>query len=425
MRVNSKGFLFRMVVMNLVLLLVTVAGTTWAVELEVWSYSNQKIPDSVIKAYEASHPGVKINQRQPSGEFRLDGFLVAAAAGVPPALLHLNADFLPMYVKNDLVQPLKPWIDKGVFGNIDAYFPGVLDGVKYNGTYYFLPHRMSLNTLLYNRRMFEESGLNGDRPPGTWDDFKTIAKRLTIRDGGKTTRYGAALMVSTSTLTSWFQPTLWQAGGDILETRMMGNIPISTSEASRVAFNTDAGREALSFYANMVTEGVAVQGSANPFRDGQAAMLWQWYSTYVKQWREEGRDWVDVGPILSYRQKVGYGSLAGWVVPKGPQAEQAVDFLAFTLRPENVRQFLAETAFMPVRKDIGIDYFAPEHRGWAQKFINEVPFVRFDILHPEIRALQPMITVVLRRAVLGEISVGTALEEAERQANVYLKSAGY
>ncbi len=399
---------------------------TYALELEVWSYTTQAIPKSVIDAYESLHPDVKVNQRQPSGDFRGEGYLVASAAGVQPALTHLNADFLPLYVASDLVQPLTQWINKGTFGDINVYFPGVLDGIKYKGNIYFVPHRMSVNTLLYNRQQFEESGLGGDKPPVTWDDFKVFAKKLTkYGDGNKVIRYGAALNVSTTTLTSWFQPTLWQAGGDVMQTKMLDNIPVSISEASRVGFNTEAGQQALRWYVEQVQEGYATQGSPTPFQNGLASMFWQNQSQVVKQYHDTGLDWVDVGPVLSSKQKVGYGSLAGWVVSKGPHVVEAIEFLAFTLRTENVRQFLAATAFLPVRKDINLTYFQPQDREWAQKFINEAPYIRFDILHPEIRALHQMITVNLRQAVLGQLTISAALEQAESQANVYLKEKGY
>ncbi|HHW09748.1 MAG TPA: extracellular solute-binding protein [Firmicutes bacterium] len=414
----------KLMVLLSLMTIVLLCSPVLAVELEVWSYTNQKIPQSVIEAFERTHPGVKINQRQPSGDFRTEGLLVAMAAGVPPALTHLNLDFLPMYVENNIVESLTPYVEKGLFGNLDVYFPGVLESVKYKGELYFLPHRMSVNTTLYNRQVFEESGIGGDRPPETWDDFIAIAKKLTILGpNNQVERYGASLQVSTTTTTSWFQPVLFQAGGQWLESRR-GDIPIEISEAGKVAFNSDEGRAALNFYAEQLQSRIATEGT-NPFRDQKAAMLWQWYSTFVKTWREEGRSWVDVGPILRHKEKVGYGSLAGWVVPKGPHVDLAMELLAFTLRPENVRQFLIETAFLPVRKDIGIDYFGEQHKDWAVKFINEVPYVRFDILHPEIRALQPLVTKSLIKGARGEMPVGAALAEAEQLANAHLKEAGY
>ncbi len=392
--------------------------SAYALTLEVWSYTTQAIPQSVIDAYMSLRTGIDIKQRQPSGDFRGEGYLVASVAGTQPALMHMNADFLIMYIANNLINPLTTWIDKGVFGDLSVYIPEVLDSVKYNDEIYCIPHRMSVNTLLYNRQQFDETGLNGDKPPTTWDEFKMYAKKLVKYDNNnKIVRYGAALSVNTSTITSWFLPTLWQADGDLLST--------TANKSTKVMLNSDAGRQALNWYVEQVQEGYATQGSPTPFTNGNASMFWQNQSQVFKSYRDAGSDWVDVGPILSYKKRVGYGSLAGWVVSKGPHMEEAVDFLAFTLRKENVKQFLAATALIPVRKDIGREYFQTKDMEWGQKFINELPYVRFDIMHPDISTLQQDIAQVLRRAVLGQWTVNAALEQAEIQANAYLKEKGY
>ena len=112
-------------------------------------------------------------------------------------------------------------------------------------------------------------------------------------------------------------------------------------------------------------------------------------------------------------------------MPRGPNAELAIKLLAFTLQPEHVTAFLAATAFLPVRRDIALDYFGREHVEWAQKFVAQQPYVRFDILHPEARALQGIIAQTLMTAVTGNVPVETALEEAERLANAHLAERRY
>lgn len=385
-------------------------GVAAAVELTVWSYRGQEIPEDVLRAFEAANPGVTVDQQFPAGDLRGENFFVASAAGVPPDLIHLNEDFLPMYVTNDLVVPITKYIDQGLFGSMDVYFPGVVD--PYEGEIYFVPHRQSANSLLYNRTLFTESGFDAENPPSTWDEFNEVARRMTSVSGDTITRVGAAFRTSSGTLTSWFQPMLWQAGGDLFKD-------------GRVNINTDAGREALEFYAQAVTEGYAVEGDAM-FREGNAAMLWQGWSALVRTYRDvRGMDFVDVGPVLEHKERVGYGSLAGWVVPKGPNADIAAKLLAFSLQKENVVKFLEATYFLPVRSDISLDYFAPADQAWAQKFVPEQPFIRFDILHPAIRELQPLLARTLRPAITGEVPPSNALADAERQANALLVDQGY
>ncbi len=385
-------------------------GAAAAVELTVWSFRGQEIPEDVLRAFEAANPGVTVEQQFPAGDMRGEGFIVASAAGVPPDLIHLNEDFLPMYVANDLVAPITKYIDQGLFGSTDVYFPGVVD--PYEGEIYFVPHRQSANTLLYNRTLFSEGGFDADNPPGTWDEFNAVARRMTVVSGDTLTKVGAAFRTSSGTLTSWFQPMLWQAGGDLFED-------------GRININTDAGREALEFFTQAVTEGYGVEGDAM-FREGNAAMLWQGWSALVRQYRDSrGMDFVDIGPVLQHKDRAGYGSLAGWVVPKGPNVELAAELLAFSLKKENVVKFLQATYFLPVRSDIGLDYFGPKDQVWAQKFVPQQAYMRFDILHPAIRDLQPLLARALRPAVSGGVPPSNALADAERQANALLAEKGY
>lgn len=404
---RAKTAVSSLVLLVLALMLTSIPSS--AVELTIWSFQGQHFPDEVLRAFEEAHPGVTVVQQFPAGDFRGERFLVSSVAGVPPDLIHLNLDFLPMYVLNDLIEPLTPYIEAGKFGPMDVYFPGTV--TPYEGEIYFIPHRQSVNTMLYNRLLFEHSGLDPDNPPVTWDDFRSVARRLTVSDGGQVTQVGAGLRTSTSTLTSWFQPMLWQAGGELLTD-------------GRVTINNEAGRDALSFYVEAIREGYGVEGDSL-FRQGKAGMLWQGWSVYINNRRHEIIDFVDVGPVLEHRQRVGYGSLAGWVVPKGPNTELAIELLAFTLQPENVEAFLALSGFLPVRRDIGLEYFGPEDQHWVIKFIPQQPYIRFDILHPEIRTLQPMLAQHLIKAVRESLPVDQVLAEAERLANVHIVESGW
>ncbi len=387
---------------------VLTCASAFAVELTVWSFSNQPLPDAALRAFEKANPGVTVTQRFPSGDMRGEGFLVASAAGIPPDLIHLNEDYLPMYVSNHLVVPITREINMGLFGPIDRYFPGTVRA--YEGENYFVPHRISVNLPLYNRDLFNESGLDPDAPPITWDGFLQAARRLTRKDGGTTTQYGIVTpSARPDSLNNWYLPALWQAGGEFLQ----GN---------KVTVNTDAGRAALRFYAEPVSEGYSRFGALTLFRTGKAAILLPGTSVNVRTYNLA---FVDVGRALQNKNRVAQGSLAGWVVANGKNTELAKKLLAFTLNPDYVKEFLKFTGFLPVRRDIGVGYFDPDDQQWAQKFVEEVQYTRFDVLHPEMRALMPVVAEFLNKAIDGNLAVNSAMEEAERQANLYLTQAGY
>ena len=393
----------------LLCLALALAGTTLhaaAMELTVWSYATQKIPDSAIREFEATHPGVTVTQLQPAGAFTTDGFLAASAAGIPPDLIHLNEPFLAMYVANNLIVPLTKYIESGLIGELDVYFPGVVK--TYQGAIWFIPHRISANTNFYNTQLIDEAGLDSRALPTTWAEFRETARKLTMGE-----RIGALLSVRPNDIFPWFAPTLWQAGGDIF------------GPDGRLSIDTPEGLEALEFYVNAFQEGWAEPawgtGQRSRLVSNEAVIFTHGNPVHMNEWIAEGIDWIQPGPLLQHRERAGFGSIAGWVITNGPNQDLAAELLAVSLRREHVVQFLAETNLFPVRRDIGIDYFAPENREWAQKFLNEVPYVRDQPMYADIAQLRAVIAGALRPALDGEMAPSAALQEAQRLGNASLK----
>ena len=65
------------------------------------------------------------------------------------------------------------------FPYLDAYHPSILALAQdAYGQIYGLPHDAHGIGLLYNRRLFEEAGLDPDKPPQTWDEVREYARQI-------------------------------------------------------------------------------------------------------------------------------------------------------------------------------------------------------------------------------------------------------
>jgi multiple sugar transport system substrate-binding protein len=65
------------------------------------------------------------------------------------------------------------------FPHLGAYHPAMLALAQdAYGNVYGLPHDASGIGLLYNRRLFEEAGLDPDKPPQTWDKVREAARQI-------------------------------------------------------------------------------------------------------------------------------------------------------------------------------------------------------------------------------------------------------
>lgn len=71
------------------------------------------------------------------------------------------------------------------FPHLGAYHPAILalaqDGYS---NVYGLPHDAHGIGLLYNRRLFEEAGLDPDKPPQTWDEMREVARQIQAKLDG-------------------------------------------------------------------------------------------------------------------------------------------------------------------------------------------------------------------------------------------------
>jgi multiple sugar transport system substrate-binding protein len=100
-------------------------------------------------------------------------------------------------------------------------------------------------SLLYNKTVFDATGVAYPTDQWTWDDFRTAAKRLT---NTATQTYGYAYSVSGSEETTWqFWPHLWQNGGKIL-----------ADDQKTAAFASTEGTNALEFLRAMAQDDKSV-----------------------------------------------------------------------------------------------------------------------------------------------------------------------
>jgi multiple sugar transport system substrate-binding protein len=93
--------------------------------------------------------------------------------------------------------------------------------------------------MLYNMELYEKSGLDPAKLPETWDDLIAATKKMTNPAEGE---WGLVLSNQPGqTTTQVFYSFLLAAGGDLL-----------TPDGKSIAFNSDAGLDALSFFADSV-----------------------------------------------------------------------------------------------------------------------------------------------------------------------------
>jgi len=193
----------------------------------------QYVFNQVIKQFEQAYPNEKIvGKTDPYVPATFFAKLAARQAEdatqtyftEPPLMIskHVVADI------TSLAKGWKYWssYNTGIASIVTDPSTGKIYGVPQNG--YAL-------ALLYNRKLFTAAGLNPDKPPTTWDDFRSAAKALT------TSSVAGYAEPSISNQGGWrFTNWMYSAGGDM-----------QSADGTKATFNSDKGVAVLQLLKNM------------------------------------------------------------------------------------------------------------------------------------------------------------------------------
>ncbi len=190
------------------------SSATQAVEIEYWQYffeARVNAMEKLIENFEAANPDITVKMTHfPYADYRTK---VAAAipAGEGPDVVQLFYGWLNDYVEADLIQPLPT--DVFPPDEIEAEFFPMVGAMERDGAYMALPTAVRSLALFYNKRLFEEAGI--ESPPATLDELVEAGKKLTKRDGaGNVTQEGITTGM-TAQDHQWFREVLIrQFGGE-------------------------------------------------------------------------------------------------------------------------------------------------------------------------------------------------------------------
>jgi multiple sugar transport system substrate-binding protein len=170
------------------------------------STQQDALNNTLIPAFEAAHPGVKVKYVDIPYDSLLQKLTTSAAGGELPDLVRADLGWVPQFAKLGVLVPLSDKMaDYKTFG--DATYPGSLSTNLYKGKYYGLPLDTNTRVLVTNQAALDKAGLSA--PPKTFDELKAMADKLkgtdmqVFADGG---------------LGGWnILPWIWSGGGNITD----------------------------------------------------------------------------------------------------------------------------------------------------------------------------------------------------------------
>ena len=245
-----------------------------------------EVSDDEVKEFEKNNPDIKIQLEVIDPQKLAAQF---ATNDAPDLIRAQGAIDLTSYVEKGLAMDLTPYLEKSQVLKEDDFLPPVnlfrFDGkVQGQGPLYGMPKDWSPDfTIFYNKTLFDAAGVKvpDSKTPLTWNALMDLAKKLTLKEGGKVKQYGLAMPVKT-------QADL----PSIMEYLASKGVKVFSDDMKTTDFTKPEVKEAVSLWVdavknnlgnNNVNQDPATWGG-DLFMNNKAAMIMEgyWFSGMIR-----------------------------------------------------------------------------------------------------------------------------------------------
>lgn len=227
----------------------------------------------ILDKFIAEHPHINVEiQEAPWGDFTSKIATQIAGNTMPDVWFQENAVILG-YGERGVAEDLAPYIARDL--NVDEYIAGLFSAKTPSGKVWGVPHGINPVALAFNKTVFEEAGVPFPTDEWTYADLIETAKKLTVKEGEETTRFG---FIGAYAITNGWFPWIKQAGGSALDetkTKSMFNDPKTVEGLKQLRQGIEEG------YFTNVDFNKAHGGDLAVFANGKAAMHFMQYSLQV------------------------------------------------------------------------------------------------------------------------------------------------
>ncbi|GAA3705287.1 sugar ABC transporter substrate-binding protein [Microlunatus aurantiacus] len=310
-----------------------------------WSGDTEKKAfDALIAAFQQKNPDITIKTDTvpyASIQTNLDSRF---QSGNPPDLFRVSYIDIGQYTSQDVLLDVSGAFDQTA---VDAFVPGLWQGVVYDGKPYGVPHQIDTTAVLYRKDAFEAAGIT-DVPTTleeawSWDEFGAVADKLAGVVKGKQSPFiydwqsaGAYRWLS------W----LFQAGGSLL-----------APDLKAPAIDSDEGRRAVEFTQSFFTKkwvarNTSVKSTTYPdsaFIAGTVAMAFAG-DFLVPSIESSIGSKVEYAAFPMPRDKIAASDLGGNAIvaaKDGKNTAAATKFLQFIVEEDQMRTFCEATGQLP------------------------------------------------------------------------------
>lgn len=349
--------------------------------------------------------------------------LAAARAGQGPHFAVLLAAEIHALGDADIILPLDELgLDEAGRRWIEGFYPAFLANSRAADRLWSVPFQRSTAVDYYNKRAFEQAGLDPERFPDTWAGLAEAAARLTARDNGRVSRWGIKLASDLGNAQWTFGALANQAGHTLMN-------PAGTE----VYFSHPRAVEALAWWVDLAKrhgatpEGQTSWSALSPdFLEGNAAII-QHTTGNLTNLRTKASFPFGVAGLPGKegpRTVVGGGNIYFMRSANAGERDAALRFVRWLTQPERAADWSIRTGYIATRPDA---YETPALRsfleqvpeaGVARRFL---PVATGELSTFENQRVYKALTDNIQAALTGTKAPERAMADAQAEADRILR----
>ncbi|MCD9020829.1 ABC transporter substrate-binding protein [Cohnella silvisoli] len=191
--------------------------------------------EAMVNEFMKAHPKIKIEMDIQPWDTLLAKLPTSLVSGKGPDIAAFNASLIPQYAKAGNILPLEDLysskdIDQSVLP------PSLVKQMQFDGKFFGAPANFATLMMYYNKDLFKAAGLDPEKPPATWDEWKDAILKTTKSEGSDK-QYGLVIG-DHATIPNW--PILiWGGGGDITSADGKSSLLADSKTIAAVKFWSD------------------------------------------------------------------------------------------------------------------------------------------------------------------------------------------
>lgn len=333
--------------------------------------ANGTAVDKLVKAFNDANKGKIEVTAVYQGDYddTITKYKTSVQQGNTPSVVQIYDIGSRFMIDSKQTVPVQKFADKDGY-SLDSIEPNIANYYSIDGKLNSMPFNTSMPLLYINKEAFVKAGLDPSKPPTNLDEIMAAAKKLTVKQGGKTVQYGF-----NAAIYGWFLEQLIAQSG----TTYCDNDNGRKDLATKVNFADAEGVKVATWYQQMVKQGLMpntgkkTDDAQAVFKSGTSAMSLE--STGVLRGyldAAKGKFTVLTAPYPHLSASDTGGPIIGgaslWIDGPGhsdAEKRAAWEFVKFASSPAQQAAWHTGTGYFPINKK-ALD--EPADKAWVAQY---------------------------------------------------------